>query len=288
MKTRWTQAVWTFFALMVGALGVRGKPPSEDEMAKVRAALPDSPIVRPAVPRKVLIFTLTKGFRHDSIELCTFAFTELGKKTGAFTAEDTDDPGIFMPERLANYDAIVFNNTTGTLFDEPERKDALLKYVRGGRGIVGVHAATDCFYKWPEFGELMGGYFDGHPWNEKVYLKLDEPEHPLVVMLKELPELAVADEIYQFKDPYSRSKLRVLVSLDTTRTNMKKDKIKRTDGDFAVSWVRPYGQGRVFYCSLGHRREIFWAAPILRHYLAGIQFACGDLKAPMEPQPAGR
>ena len=146
----------------------------------------------------------------------------------------------------------------------------------GGKGLIGIHAATDCFYKWSDFGELMGGYFDGHPWNEQVTIKLDDPGHPVNAAFGGQP-FQVTDEIYQIRDPYSRERLRVLLSLDTTQTDMNKQGIKRTDGDFAVSWVRRHGRGRVFYCSLGHREEIFWNPQVLRHYLDGIQYACGDL-----------
>jgi type 1 glutamine amidotransferase/HEAT repeat protein len=159
-----------------------------------------------------------------------------------------------------------------------------MAYIKTGKGIAGIHAATDCFYKWEEFGAMMGGYFDGHPWNEQVTLKLDDPEHPVNAAFGGKP-FVVADEIYQFKDPYSRDNVRVLLSLDPSGTNMAKNGMKRDDGDYAVSWVREYGRGRLFYCSLGHRHEIFWNTPVLEHYLAGIQWALGDLDGDATPNP---
>jgi type 1 glutamine amidotransferase len=189
---------------------------------------------------------------------------------------------VFKPESLNTFDAVCFNNTTGELFEDATLKQALLDFIRGGKGIVGIHAATDCFYNWPEFGALMGGYFDGHPWNETVTVKLDEPGHPVNAAFGGKP-FEIADEIYQFKEPYTRHALRVLLRLDTDKTNMTRDGIKRTDKDFAVSWVRNYGLGRLFYCSLGHREEIFCNPAVLGHYLAGIQFALGDLPADATP-----
>ena len=95
----------------------------------------------------------------------------------------------------------------------------------------------------------------------------------------------IEDEIYQFKAPYARDALRVLLSIDPSKTDMKNDKLRRTDGDFAVAWVHKFGEGRVFYNSLGHRKAIFWNPVILQFYLDGIQFALGDLEAPASPRP---
>ncbi len=250
-------------------------PPADRE--KIRAAAPLRPPAAPAKARKLLVYTACKGYVHSAIGHGTLALRILGEKSGAFTITAADDPAVFKPENLRNFDGICFNNTTGELFDDPVLKRALLDFVRGGGGIVGIHAATDCFGQWPEFGALMGGYFDGHPWNEQVRVRVDEPGHPVVAMLSE--PFDIADEIYQFKEPFSRDRLRILLSLDPGGTDMKKPGMKRAADDFAVSWVRNYGQGRVFYCSLGHREEVFWNPLVLAHYLAGIQFALGDLRA---------
>jgi type 1 glutamine amidotransferase len=277
----------------------------DDALAKIKAALPDKPSAKPQKPRRLLVFTLCRGFRHSVIPLSVQAFKLLGEKTGAFETVESDDSAMFEPDQLAPFDAVCLMNSTGDLFLPPdfeklspaeraaaEKRDAHLKqsfldFVKSGKGLIGVHAATDCFYKWTEYGEMLGAYFDGHPWNEEVGIKLDDPRHPLNAAFEGQP-FSIADEIYQFKEPYSRQHLHVLLSLDTARTNVKKDGIKRTDGDFAVSWVREYGKGRVFYCSLGHRDDIFWNPKVLRHYLAGIQYALGDLPAdakPVPPQP---
>ncbi len=257
-------------------------PPEAIE--KMRAAAPDQPPVKPASTRRLLVYTDCKGFRHSSVPFAAAAMKVLGDKTGAFEAVISNDPAVFKPESLARFDAVCFDNTTGELFDDPDLKKSLLDFVRGGKGIVGIHAATDCFYKWPEYGEMMGGYFDGHPWTADctVGVKIDDPNHPIDAAFAGRP-FEIMDEIYQLKAPYSRDKLHVLLSLDTTKTDMTKAGINRTDGDFGVSWVRTYGLGRVFYCSFGHREEIFWNPALLRHYLAGIQFALDDLPADATP-----
>ncbi len=281
-----TQAGVTALGILILALALGqaafAQELAPDVLAKIRAAVPDKAPAQPAEPRRLLVYTACKGFRHTAIPHGTAAIQAMGEKTGAFETIVSDDPAVFQPDSLKRLDAICFNNTTGELFDDAALKEGLLEWVRRGKGIVGIHAATDCFYEWPEFGELMGGYFDGHPWNETVTVKIDDPRHPVNAAFGGRG-FEIADEIYQFKEPYSRARLRVLLSLDTAKTDMTKAGIKREDQDFAVSWVRNYGLGRVFYCSLGHREEIFTHPAVLQHYLAGIQFALGDLPADATP-----
>jgi len=256
----------------------------DDEMARVREALPKKAAVRPKKRRKLLIFNLCKGFVHDSIPIASKALVAMGEETGAYSSVESVDIDQFKPENLKQYDAVCFNNTTGTLFQDEARKKAFLDFVSSGKGVIGIHAATDCFYDWHEYGAMMGGYFDGHPWHEKVPVQVVEPRHPLCAAFGG-EDFEITDEIYQFKDPYSRDVLRVLLRLDPERIDQAKNSVKRRDNDFAISWVREYGQGRVFYCSLGHRKEIFWTPTVLKHYLDGIQFAMGDLEADASARP---
>jgi type 1 glutamine amidotransferase len=279
-------ATAALLTMATGAMTARAGAPPDDQIRRMAEAAPKRPTAKPKRPRKLLVFNLCRGFRHGSIPWGSKAMEIMGKQTGAFTAVPSTDTAMFLPENLRQFDAVLMNNTTGELFTDEARKTALLEFVRSGKGIVGVHAATDCFYKWPEYGEMMGGYFNGHPWNEKVGVKLDDPGHPLVAAFGGRG-FEVADEIYQFKEPYSREALKVILSLDVEKTNMKKGGIRRKDKDFAVSWVRSYGRGRVFYCSLGHRNDIFWNPAVLQHYLDGIQFALGDLDADTAPAGAG-
>ena len=234
--------------------------------------------------KRVLVFNFCKGFVHGSIPWGAKAIEIMGEKTGAYETVVTDDAEYFRPNRIREFDTIVMNSTTGTLFTDEELRKSFLDFVRSGGGLVGIHAATDCFYDWREYGEMIGGYFNAHPWHEDVGVKIDDPDHPLNAAFGG-QGFIVKDEIYQFKAPYSRDRQRVILSLDINRTNMNKNSIRRTDNDFAVSWLRNEGDGRVFYCSLGHRNEIFWNAPVLQHYLDGIQYALGDLPADATPVP---
>lgn len=259
-----------------------------EELRQIEEAMPAEAPAKPKKPRKVLVFTLTKGFRHDSIPCGEKALQLLGEKTGAYTATISQNESDFSAENLKQYDAVVFCNNTGELFSEPFQREALLSFVREGKGIAGIHAATDCCYQWAPYGDMMGGYFDGHPWNapDTVTIRIEDTTHPVMAAFPD-PLFTVTDEIYQFKDPYSRAKQNVLASLDPQKTDMSKKGIKRPDQDFPVAWVRNFGKGRVFYCSLGHNKHIYWNPVILKHYLAGIQFATGDLEADASPDRPG-
>ncbi len=267
---------------------------------RIEAAAPDKPLVQPAQPRRLLVFSGTKGFRHKSIPVGVLALKTLGKQTGAFQVVHSEDIAVFEPQTLRQFDAVCLLNSTGELFvpremgelqslerlaaldRDRELKQSFQDFLASGKGLIGIHAATDCFYQWDEYGQTIGAYFDGHPWHEKVAIRVEDPAHPLTAAFGRGP-LRITDEIYQFKKPYARDRLRVLLSLDTTLTDMNKKGLKRSDGDFAVSWVRMHGNTRVFYCSLGHRAEIYWNPQVLRHYLAGIQFALGDLSVDTTP-----
>ena len=270
----------------------RGISPAE--LKKIEAAIPAKAVAKPAKPRKLLVFRRSKGHVHTAIPYGAKAIELMGRKTGAFEVVHSMDPECFRPENLRQFDAICFNNCNRMDFfkDEALRK-SVLDFVKGGKGLVSIHAATTNFapeYKldWPEGAELVGGIFDGHPWHEKVTIKLDDAYHPLNAAFGG-KGFEITDEIYQFRGPYSRTKLRVLLSLDTARTDMNKGKkIRRKDNDFAVSWVRSYGKGRVFFCSLGHDHDVFWQPAVLRHYCDGVQFALGDLPADTTPSAARR
>jgi type 1 glutamine amidotransferase len=175
----------------------------------------------------------------------------------------------------------------------PDQRKVFMDFVKSGKGLIGIHAASDNFYDWPEGVEMIGGQFAGHPWTgEGTYaVKIDEPGHTLNKSFGGKGFL-IKDEIYQIKGPYSRDTHRVLLSLDmSSDRNLAKLKGKekgkdwggREDNDHAISWIKHFGDGRVFYCSLGHNKEIYWNKAVLAHYLAGIQWALGDLKVDDTP-----
>jgi hypothetical protein len=218
---------------------------------------------------RLLYLTHTAGFKHAVLPLSEQVMTELGKKSGAFEATVMKDCSLITAKGLKDYRVVVFN-TTGELPMNEEQKAALLEFVRSGGGFVGIHSATDTFYKWPDYGELIGGYFDGHPWHEEVTLKVEDARHPAT---RHLPSsFRLTDEIYQFKS-WSRNKVHVLVSLDVASVDLTKKGVNRTDKDFALAWTREVGKGRVFYTALGHRDEVWQDERFQQHLLGGVKWA---------------
>ncbi len=278
--------------------------------AKIRAAAPSSASAKPAKARRILILTesaqdLAKARKepgmkfvpHPSAPHCAMAVAAIGEKTGAFKATVTSDPNVISAGNLKQFDAIILANVyiEGKLFRVPRdlsdrdkaifgaRQKALLDYVKGGKGIVGIHNATCTALAWPEYNKMIGGTHHGHAWyaHQSVPIKLDEPKHPLNAAFGG-SGFAIQDDIYAFTAPYSRGSVRVLLSADTSKAP-KSMTADRLDGDYPVSWVKPYGEGRVFYTALGHNPATFENPKFLRHLLDGIQFATGDLKADASP-----
>ncbi len=260
-------------------------------VARITEACPAEPIARPASPRRVLIFSRCEGFVHGSISVCDKALVIMGEKTKAYSADISYDYDVFDAAKLAQYDAIILNNSTGTKIPEGAPRQALLDFVRNGKGIVGIHAAVDNFGNFPEAKAMMGGIFAGHPWGAggTWRFKVEEPQHPITACL-DPAGFSVKDEIYQYDQKITgRHNVRVLVTLDlsdektakaaTDKEKNGKPKGIRTDGDNPVVWVRQEGKGRVFLNGFGHNNEIFWSTPMLKLNLAGIQYAIGDLKA---------
>ncbi len=259
---------------------------SKEEIEKIEKAAPSKATVEPVKPRKLLIFNKCDGYKHSSIPYWDKALEIMGKKTGAYSVVISNDMNAFKPEFLNQFDAVCFNNTTHLKFEESLRK-SLMDFVRGGKGIIGVHAATDNFYDWPEAQEMMGGKFSGHPWTAggTWAVKIDEPNHPLTAMFGG-KGFKIRDEIYRTEPPlYSRSKQLVLMSLDMSDEATRETSEKPTDADTGISWIKTWGDGRVFYCELGHNNDVTWNPAVLKHYLDGIQFAFGDLKADTKPRP---
>jgi type 1 glutamine amidotransferase len=154
---------------------------------------------------------------------------------------------------------------------------SLLDFVGGGKGIVGIHAAVAG--GWAEYLEMLGGPFGGHITGN-VWVKPIEPAHPICAPL-DGKSFQIFDEIYVSTAHDFHKGLRVLLALDLEKTP---DPGIRADGDYVISWVRSYGKGRVFYCSLGHEASTYYHPQVLQHYLAGIQFALGDLQAEATPR----
>lgn len=245
-----------------------------------------------AAPKRVLVFSKCEGFNHRaSIAACKEKMAEEAKK-GAFTVDFSDDYAAFKIENLLKYDAVVLNNTTCLKTKaNPHVAPAICSYVRWGGGLCVIHAGADNFYDAPECSHLVGGRFDGHPWGAggTWAFKVEDRESPLTAPFKGFADgkFKRGEEIYQHSSPfYDRSKLHILISLDLSDpvTAGRKGQ-KREDKDFAVSWIRRYGKGRVFYTSFAHDDRAWKAEDTRAHIFAGLAYTLGTLKA--DDKPAG-
>lgn len=258
--------------------------------------LPPAPHAKQIHLKHVLVIGQTKGFEHDSIP-ATMAFVyNMGQQTGLWDTIIRTDTKLLTKKALeANaknldyFDLIVFADTTGELdMDDSQKKDMLSFINEDGKGFVGIHAALDTNYNWPEYGEMIGGWFDQHPWMTfNAPIITEDSDFPAT---RHFPKAFVKfDEIYQPK-AWSRDKVNVLLSLDPSKLDYSNNpRIHRADHDFPVAWSKMYGKGRVFYSTLGHTEES-WEDPDVRTmYFEAIRWALGmtEGSTASHPRPAG-
>jgi len=214
---------------------------------------------------KVLVFSKTTGFRHDSIPDGIAAIKKLGAENN-FAVDATEDAAVFNDTSLAQYRAIIFLNTTGDLFDD-NQKAAFQRYIRSGRGFAGVHSASDTEHNWAWYGGLVGAYFQSHPAIQKASIKVENRNHPSTTSLPERWERT--DEWYNFgSNP--RGKVQVLATLDEATYSGG-----AMGADHPTAWYQFYDGGRSWYTGGGHTRESYSEPLFLQHLLGGIQFASG-------------
>src|SRR5215469_15547799 len=202
-----------------------------------------------------------KGYRHEAVSHALATIERLGRENGLWdTVIRTDTEPLtkkkleYNAKNLSDFDAVLFFTGGDLEMDDQKRAD-LLSFVRDdGKGFVGVHSAAITFTNWPEFVDMVGGTFDEHPWGT-----FDSPivvEDPLFPGMKQWPKsFVLRDEIYQMKS-FERNKVHVLMSLDASKLDLKNPRVHRADHDFAVTWVKMYGKGRVYYSTLGIPRRI--------------------------------
>ena len=233
---------------------------------------------------------------HVSIPHGNLALKLAGERTGAYEAVFSNDIEMLRPEKLRQFDALCFNNTTGVITDDPELQLSLLNFVAGGKGFIGFHAAAATFVQYPvydqfpAYGEFIGGYENGgHPWqhNETVTLRVEDPDNPINAPFHG-KDFDASDEVFQFMDGYfTREKLHILLSIDPAKTGIGPNRRilpeRRKDLDFPFTWIKRYGLGRIFYTNFGHNPHTWWTPKLLQHFLAGTQFALGDLHADTTP-----
>jgi len=205
---------------------------------------------------KLLYMTLSKGYHHQSVEPSEPILKEMGEKSGAFQVTVTQDVGAFTKENLKNYAAVMFY-TTGELPFTDEEKSALVDFLKSGQGFVGVHSATDTLYEWGVYNQIIGGYFNNHPWHQVVTVDVVDPNSKLVSSLGK--SFQITDEIYQIAD-FQADTSHVLLTLDPTSVDLSKPGVHRRYYGWPIAWTRMFGKGRVYYNSLGHE-EAVWNDP---------------------------
>jgi hypothetical protein len=252
------------------------------EVTKISCAVPLEGFSVAQRERKLLVFNRCEGYKHKSIPYVSLAIKLMGEKTGAFEAVESDDMSVFDANALACFDGICFNNTTRLEFSDNQRK-SLMDFVKGGGGIVGIHAATDNFYDWPGAVGMMGGVFDGHPWTYDGSWAMKVVERNAITRSFD-EEFRLTEEIYRTKMHDLTKTSRILMVLDMEdAANLGAKGVRAEDKLVPLSWVRNYGKGRVFYSAIGHNKYHLWDKRILSHYLSGIQFALGDLEVDTTP-----
>jgi uncharacterized protein len=239
--------------------------------------------------RNLLFIGQSKGYQHDSVSTAMATLYNLGRSSGqwnTFFRTDctniTKKPLKWGSKNLNAFDAVVFF-TDGNLDMDDSQKADLLSFVRDdGKGFIGIHSATITFVSWPEYGKMIGGYFDGHPWGVfDAPLVVEDAGFPGMEYLPRRFELK--DEIYQLKD-YSRANVRVLLSLDAGKIDLKKKGVKRKDKDFAVMWARQYGKGRVLYNGLGHQQEVWERPEVQKMWVDQVRWVMGIIPGDATPR----
>ena len=228
----------------------------------------------------VLVFTKTKGFRHQSISSGVKCMWELGLKHH-WNVTATEDAELFNDEFLSKFDVVVWLNTTMDVLND-EQQDAFVRFYRGGKGYVGIHSAADTEYEWEWYGKMMGGaWFKGHPPTQKATLVIEDTNHPSMKVFEEknIKRWTVVDEWYAHR-ANPRPHVKVLMTLDeSTVKKVGKDKERNLmGGDHPMAWYNEFDGGRAFYTNRGHTHEAFSDPELREHFKGGIEWAAGKVK----------
>lgn len=250
------------------------------------------PLLVAAQPAKkqLLVIGEEKGYRHESVSHAMATIERLGRDTGLWeTTLRTDTEPLtkqkleYNAKNLNDFDAIVFY-TGGTLEMDARKKADFLAFIHDdGKGFIGIHSAAITFAAWPEYIEMLGGFFDEHPWGTfNAPVIVEDPKFP--GMGQWPASFTINDEIYQMK-AYSRDRLRVLMRLDPAKLDLANPRVHRRDSDFAVTWAKTYGRGRVFYTTLGHPAETWDRRAMQTMLVEAIKWALRLTGADTTPRP---
>jgi type 1 glutamine amidotransferase len=212
---------------------------------------------------RVLVFSRTAAFRHQSIPTGVEAVRQLGARYG-FAVEATEDPAIFTDAGLAPFQAVVFMSTTGDVLDDSQQA-AFERFVRGGGGYVGVHAASDTEYDWEWYGRLVGAYFARHPRIQEATVRVLQTDH---ISTRCLPVAWVrTDEWYDFRAPPAAG-VTILASLDESTYAGG-----GMGASHPIAWMHEFDGGKAWYTGLGHTNESYAEPAFLDHLAGGILWA---------------
>ncbi len=258
---------------------------------KIEGIAPESPLVVPKEKRTALVFSLMTGFKHWCTPHTGAVVRILGEKSGAYDVVMSNDLSHFEPKNIKKFDLIVLNNTCSKRPDRHLFFDALgdmekavalekslLDHIRSGHGLVAFHGGIVMLNESDEFSSAMGGSFDYHPKQQVVTGNLIDVAHPITSAFKGKP-LVHFDEPYYFNRAYLDFNFRPLLEMELKTEEPK----KAGDIDRYISWIKPYGKGRVFYCSPSHNAQSFEQPELLQFMLNGLQYAAGDLVCDDEP-----
>jgi type 1 glutamine amidotransferase len=213
---------------------------------------------------RVLMLTATAAFRHDSIATARQVMTTLASSAGDIRVTVTEDLQSLSAATLATYDVIFFALTSGELEFSTVQKDAIVQFVSGGKGFIGVHSASDTLYEWPEYGRLVGAYFKEHPWVQQGTVIVEDQSHPTTRGVGE--RFSLVEEFYTFRDN-PRSRVHVVLRLDAASVG--------AGGDYPLAWAHSYGSGRAYYNALGHFQSTWNDARFQQQLLGAIRWAGG-------------
>ena len=216
----------------------------------------------------ILMLRHSAGFEHSYLPNAEVAIKDLSKANG-WNVLTTHYLDRVTAESLEKIDVLIFA-TTGELAFSDEQKQAILDFVKNGKGFFGIHNATDTCYEWAEYGEMLGGYFAGHPWTQEIGVIVEDSNHPATRMLDS--SFRVFDEIYTFKN-WDRNKTHVLMHVDNDTVDLAKG--NRDDDDYAMAWCHNYGEGRVMYSGFGHPDDLWKQDWFLEHIAGCIKWAGG-------------
>lgn len=212
---------------------------------------------------RALVFSKTAGFRHQSIPDAVVAIKKMAKDH-VFSVHTTEDANYFTDENLSKFDVVILASTTGTIFNE-DQKAAFQRYVQRGKGVVGIHSATDTEYEWPWYNQLIGAYFLAHPQQQTLRLEVVDQSHPSTWHLPK--NWLWTDELYEFRA--INPDIQVLINADETTYKPAKPM-----GDsHPMAWYHEFDGGRVFYTALGHVESAYQDADFLKHLYGGIWYA---------------